>query len=142
VRHSVHHLNADDAYLIGGEGPPVRAYSHASDLIRVALRCGADAIYPGYGFLTENPDLPRAAADNGIVFIVPSAGVLEMAGNKFTANEHATAAGLPVLASTPPSTDVELLLVHADGICFPIYDVAFAGGAVGDRRVVSPPASW
>ncbi len=135
-RHSLHRLKADEAYLIGEEGHPVRAYLDVDEIIRVALECGADAIYPGYGFLSENPDLARAAADNGIVFIGPSAGVLEMAGNKVTAKEHATAAGVPVLASTPPSTDVELLLEQAEGIGFPIFAKAVAGGGGrGMRRV-------
>ncbi len=135
-RHSLHRLKADEAYLIGEEGHPVRAYLDVDEIIRVALECGADAIYPGYGFLSENPDLARAAADNGIVFIGPSAGVLEMAGNKVTAKEHATAAGVPVLASTPPSTDVELLLEQAEGIGFPVFAKAVAGGGGrGMRRV-------
>ncbi|HNP14853.1 MAG TPA: biotin carboxylase N-terminal domain-containing protein, partial [Terrimesophilobacter sp.] len=56
-RNSLHRLKADEAYLIGTEGHPVRAYLDVSEIIRVATECGADAIYPGYGFLSENPEL-------------------------------------------------------------------------------------
>ena len=75
----------------------MRAYLDVSEIIRVAKLSGADAIYPGYGFLSENPDLAQAAADAGITFIGPPTKVLEMAGNKVTAKEHAIAAGVPIL---------------------------------------------
>ncbi|WP_035880555.1 biotin carboxylase N-terminal domain-containing protein, partial [Cryobacterium sp. MLB-32] len=80
-RNSLHRLKADEAYQIGEVGHPVRAYLDVSEIIRVARECGADAIYPGYGFLSENPELAEAAAANGITFIGPGADVLEMAGN-------------------------------------------------------------
>src|SRR6478735_907094 len=107
-RNAVHRTKADEAYLIGERGHPVRAYLDVAEIIRVALESGADAIYPGYGFLSENPEL--AAAANGITFIGPGEHVLEMAGNKVTAKEHAIAAGVPVLKSTPATTDLEVLL--------------------------------
>ncbi|MBW4031378.1 MAG: pyruvate carboxylase [Acidobacteria bacterium] len=135
-RNSLHRLKADEAYLIGEEGHPVRAYLDVSEIIRVATACGADAIYPGYGFLSENPDLAQAAADAGITFIGPGSQVLEMAGNKVTAKEHAIAAGVPVLKSTPASRDIEELLAGADEIGFPIFAKAVAGGGGrGMRRV-------
>jgi pyruvate carboxylase len=135
-RNSLHRLKADEAYLIGEEGHPVRAYLDVSEIIRVAKASGADAIYPGYGFLSENPDLAQAAADAGITFIGPGSHVLEMAGNKVTAKEHAIAAGVPVLASTPASRDLDELLAGADAIGFPIFAKAVAGGGGrGMRRV-------
>jgi pyruvate carboxylase len=135
-RNSLHRLKADEAYLIGEEGHPVRAYLDVSEIIRVAKASGADAIYPGYGFLSENPDLAQAAADAGITFIGPGSHVLEMAGNKVTAKEHAIAAGVPVLKSTPASRDIEELLAGADEIGFPIFAKAVAGGGGrGMRRV-------
>jgi len=135
-RNSVHRLKADEAYQIGEEGHPVRAYLDVSEIIRVAKESGADAIYPGYGFLSENPELAHAAADAGITFIGPPTKVLEMAGNKVTAKEHAIAAGVPVLKSTPASTDLEALLAGADEIGFPIFAKAVAGGGGrGMRRV-------
>ncbi len=135
-RNSLHRLKADEAYQIGEPGHPVRAYLDVSEIIRVAKECGADAIYPGYGFLSENPDLARAAAEAGITFIGPPQSVLEMAGNKVTAKEHAIAAGVPVLASSPASLDIDELLASADAVGFPIFAKAVAGGGGrGMRRV-------
>jgi len=135
-RTSLHRQKADEAYQIGVEGHPVRAYLDVAEIIRVAKLSGADAIYPGYGFLSENPELARAAAENGITFIGPPARVLEQAGNKVTAKEQAIAAGVPVLASSPATDDVEVLLAAADSIGFPIFAKAVAGGGGrGMRRV-------
>ncbi|MEA9986025.1 pyruvate carboxylase [Subtercola sp. RTI3] len=135
-RNSMHRLKADEAYQIGEIGHPVRAYLDVSEIIRVAKESGADAIYPGYGFLSENPELAAAAAEAGITFIGPPTSVLEMAGNKVTAKEHAIAAGVPVLRSTPASKDVDVLLAGAAGIGFPLFAKAVAGGGGrGMRRV-------
>ncbi|HKH08787.1 MAG TPA: pyruvate carboxylase, partial [Agromyces sp.] len=137
-RNSLHRLKADEAYQIGEPGHPVRAYLDVSEIIRVAKESGADAIYPGYGFLSENPELAQAAAEAGITFIGPPKHVLEMAGNKVTAKEYAIAAGVPVLKSTPPSRDVETLVSQADEVGFPIFAKAVAGGGGrGMRRVNS-----
>ena len=135
-RNSLHRLKADEAYLIGVEGHPVRAYLDVSEIIRVAKESGADAIYPGYGLLSENPELAAAAEANGITFIGPGRRALEMAGNKVAAKEHAIAAGVPVLKSTPPSTDLETLIAGANEIGFPVFAKAVAGGGGrGMRRV-------
>jgi pyruvate carboxylase len=135
-RNSMHRLKADEAYQIGERGHPVRAYLDVSEIIRVAVESGADAIYPGYGFLSENPDLAQAATDAGITFIGPPTFVLEMAGNKVTAKEHAIAAGVPVLGSTPATRDIEELLAGADAVGFPLFAKAVAGGGGrGMRRV-------
>nr|WP_274635809.1 pyruvate carboxylase [Microbacterium bovistercoris] len=135
-RHSLHRLKADEAYQIGEPGHPVRAYLDVDEIIRVARESGADAIYPGYGFLSENPELAEKAAANGITFIGPDASVLEMAGNKVAAKHHAIDAGVPVLRSTEASDDVDALLAQADEIGFPLFAKAVAGGGGrGMRRV-------
>ena len=135
-RTSLHRLKADEAYLIGERGAPVRAYLDVDEIIRVARECGADAVYPGYGFLSENPELAEKAAANGITFIGPPAEVLSMAGNKVTAKEHAIAAGVPVLRSTAASDDIDALVAQADDIGFPLFAKAVAGGGGrGMRRV-------
>ncbi len=135
-RYSLHRLKADESYQIGEPGQPVRAYLNVDEIIRVAVAAGADAIYPGYGFLSENPELAARAAEQGITFIGPSSTVLEMAGNKVTAKEHAISAGVPVLRSTAASDDVDALLAQADDIGFPIFVKAVAGGGGrGMRRV-------
>lgn len=135
-RNSLHRLKADEAYLIGTEGHPVRAYLDVHEIVRVAKEAGCDAIYPGYGFLSENPELAAAAADAGITFIGPGKQALEMAGNKVAAKEHAIEAGVPVLRSTPPSTDVDALIEGAREIGYPVFAKAVAGGGGrGMRRV-------
>lgn len=138
-RNSLHRQKADEAFQIGTKGHPVRAYLDVDEIIRVAKLSGADAIYPGYGFLSENPDLAKAAADAGITFIGPGNSVLEMAGNKVTAKEHAIAAGVPVLKSSPATKDVDVLVAAADEIGFPVFAKAVAGGGGrGMRRVNTP----
>jgi len=137
-RNSLHRLKADEAYRIGEPGHPVRAYLDVSEIIRVAKESGADAIYPGYGFLSENPELAEAAAAVGIAFIGPGQRVLEMAGNKVTAKDYARSAGVPVLQSSPASKDVDELLAAAEEIGFPVFVKAVAGGGGrGMRRVDS-----
>ena len=135
-RNSIHRQKADEAYLIGEEGHPVRAYLDVDEVIRVAKESGADAIYPGYGFLSENPGLARAAKEAGITFVGPPAEVLELAGHKVHALEAARKAGIPVLKSSKPSSDLDELIAAADEIGFPIFAKAVAGGGGrGMRRV-------
>ncbi len=135
-RNSIHRQKADEAYLIGEEGHPVRAYLDVAEVVRVAKESGADAIYPGYGFLSENPDLARAAKEAGITFVGPPAEVLELAGNKVAALKAARDAGVPVLKSSAPSKDLDELIAAADEIGFPIFAKAVAGGGGrGMRRV-------
>ena len=135
-RTSIHRQKADEAYLIGEEGHPVRAYLDVAEVIRVAKEAGADAIYPGYGFLSENPDLASAAKEAGITFVGPPAEVLELTGNKVHAIDAARKAGIPVLESSEPSDDLEYLLGAAAKIGYPIFAKAVAGGGGrGMRRV-------
>ncbi|MEY4390779.1 MAG: hypothetical protein RLZZ400_522 [Actinomycetota bacterium] len=140
-RNSSHRLKADEAYQIGAEGNPVRAYLSVDEIIRVAKESGADAIYPGYGFLSENPELARAAAENGITFIGPNAHVLELAGNKVNAKEAAIRAGVPVLKSSDSSSDVNALVAEASKIGFPLFVKAVAGGGGRGMRRVSDAES-
>ncbi|MFW0784308.1 pyruvate carboxylase [Gordonia sp. CPCC 206044] len=135
-RNSVHRLKADESYQIGTPGHPVRAYLSVDEVVGAAQKCGADAIYPGYGFLSENQGLAAACAQAGITFVGPSAEVLELTGNKATAVAAAKAAGLPVLASSEPSADVDELLAAAQQMQFPVFVKAVAGGGGrGMRRV-------
>ena len=140
-RNSLHRQKADEAYQIGVRGHPVSAYLDIDALIDVATSCGADAIYPGYGFLSENPLLAEACANAGITFIGPPSSVLRLAGNKVRALEAATAAGLPTLRTGPGRTDPELLIADADAVGFPLFVKAAAGGGGrGLRRVETPEA--
>ncbi|MEW5809052.1 MAG: pyruvate carboxylase [Actinomycetota bacterium] len=135
-RNSLHRLKADESYQIGETGHPVRAYLSVDEIMRVALEAGADAVYPGYGFLSENPELAAACAAAGITFVGPSADVLELTGNKARAIEAARAAGLPVLASSAPSASVDELVAAARDMEFPLFVKAVSGGGGrGMRRV-------
>ncbi len=139
-RNSVHRLKADESYQIGEKGHPVRAYLSIDEIVTAAKNAGADAIYPGYGFLSENPDLAAACAAEGITFVGPSAEILELTGNKARAIAAAKAAGLPVLASSEPSADIDELLAAAKDMHFPIFVKAVAGGGGRGMRRVAEPA--
>jgi pyruvate carboxylase len=135
-RNSLHRSKADESYQIGEPGHPVRAYLSVEAIVGAAVQCGADAIYPGYGFLSENPELAAACTAAGIVFVGPPADILQLTGNKARAVEAARAAGLPVLASCPPSDVVDDLVAAAAGMSFPLFVKAVAGGGGrGMRRV-------
>lgn len=139
-RNSIHRLKADEAYQISASGSPVRAYLSVEEIIRVAREAGADAIYPGYGFLSENPDLARAARESGIAFVGPAPEVLELAGDKVNAKAAAVRAGVPVLASSQSSSDTDSLFVQASKIGFPLFVKAVAGGGGRGMRKVDSEA--
>ncbi len=138
-RGSEHRLKADEAYEIGERGHPVRAYLDPDVIVAAAVRAGADAVYPGYGFLSENPRLAEACAQAGITFVGPTAEVLTLTGNKARAIAAARAAGVPTPASVEPSTDPGALVRSARDLPFPLFVKAVAGGGGrGMRRVDSP----
>ena len=135
-RGSEHRLKADEAYQIGEIGHPVRAYLDPDGIVAAATACGADAIYPGYGFLSENPLLAEACVEAGITFIGPPARVLTLTGNKASAIAEARAANVPTLANVPAGTDAEALLGAAQALPMPVFVKAVAGGGGrGMRRV-------
>ncbi|WP_426368917.1 pyruvate carboxylase [Streptomyces sp. E-08] len=140
-RNSLHRLKADEAYEIGEPGHPVRAYLSVAEIIRAARLAGADAVYPGYGFLSENPELARACEEAGITFVGPSARTLELTGNKARAVAAAREAGVPVLGSSAPSTDVDELVAAAESVGFPVFVKAVAGGGGRGMRRVEDPAT-
>ncbi|MFD1516604.1 pyruvate carboxylase [Pseudonocardia yunnanensis] len=138
-RNSLHRAKADESYQIGEPGHPVRAYLSVDEVINAARRAGADAIYPGYGFLSENPDLAEACERAGITFVGPPPSVLHLTGNKARAVAAAREAGVAVLDSSEPSDDVDTLVAAAEEIGFPVFVKAVAGGGGrGMRRVLEP----
>lgn len=139
-RNSLHRLKADEAYEIGEPGHPVRAYLSVEEIVKAAKKAGADAVYPGYGFLSENPDLAMACEEAGITFVGPSAEILELTGNKARAVKAAREAGVPVLGSSEPSSDVDELVAAADELGFPVFVKAVAGGGGRGMRRVEDPA--
>ncbi|MEO6470294.1 MAG: biotin carboxylase N-terminal domain-containing protein, partial [Aeromicrobium sp.] len=138
-RGSEHRVRADEAYEIGELGHPVRAYLDPAGIVATAVKAGADAVYPGYGFLSENPDLAEACEAAGVTFIGPDKTILELTGNKATAIAAAKAAGVPVLRSVPPSRDPDELMTASDELNYPLFVKAVAGGGGrGMRRVDDP----
>src|SRR6187549_3039410 len=99
-RLSLHRFKADKAYLIGQGLGPVQAYLDIDGIVELAKSKGVDYIHPGYGFVAENPALPRACERAGITFVGPSAELLELLGDKTAARRLATKAGLPVIPGT------------------------------------------
>ncbi|MGD9988933.1 pyruvate carboxylase [Pseudonocardia sp.] len=139
-RNSLHRAKADESYQIGERGHPVRAYLSVDEVVAAARRAGADAIYPGYGFLSENPELAEACEAAGITFVGPPADVLHLTGNKARAVAAAREAGVAVLNSSEPGTDVDALVAAADEIGFPVFVKAVAGGGGRGMRRVAEPA--
>ena len=145
-RWSEHRLKADEAYEIGERGHPVRAYLDPEAIVAVAVKAGADAVYPGYGFLSENPALAEACANAGITFVGPTSTVLELTGNKARAIAAAKKAGVPTLASVEPGTDVDTLVAATEaardgaGMPYPLFVKAVAGGGGRGMRRVDDPA--
>ncbi|HEY5741751.1 MAG TPA: pyruvate carboxylase, partial [Terrimicrobiaceae bacterium] len=136
-RLSLHRFKADEAYLIGKGKGPVQAYLDTDGIVALAAEKGVEAIHPGYGFLAENPALPRACKAAGIQFVGPSAEHLELLGDKTAARRLAQKAGVPVIPGTEePVTDAELAHKIAREIGFPlIVKAAFGGGGRGMRIV-------
>jgi pyruvate carboxylase len=136
-RYALHRFKADEAYLIGKPGEPIRAYLDIPAIIRIAKECGADGIHPGYGFLSENPALAQACVDAGITFVGPTPKILEQLGDKITAREIAKSVGAPVLGgSSAPiasTADGEKL---AASLGYPIILKAAKGGGGRGMRVV------
>jgi pyruvate carboxylase len=139
-RNSEHRLKADEAYQIGGPGHPVRAYLDPALIVETAVTAGADAVYPGYGFLSENPALAEACVNAGITFVGPGADVLSLTGNKARAIAAARAAGIPTLRSVAPGTDADTLIEEALTLPFPVFVKAVAGGGGRGMRRVEDPA--
>src|SRR6187397_1311260 len=126
-RWSEHRMKADEAYEIGERGHPVRAYLDPEAIVEVAVKSGADAVYPGYGFLSENPHLAEACANAGITFVGPTAAVLELTGNKARAIAAAKEAGVPTLESVPPDDDADVIVAAASALPYPLFVKAVAG---------------
>src|SRR3954447_2027388 len=138
-RWSEHRMKADEAYQIGEPGHPVRAYLDPDAIVEVALKAGADAVYPGYGFLSENPHLAEACTNAGITFIGPTSDVLELTGNKARAIAAAKEAGVPTLKSVPPNDDLGALMEAAGELSYPLFVKAVAGGGGRGMRKVDEP---
>ncbi|MGG1552580.1 urea carboxylase [Paenibacillus ferrarius] len=137
---SLHVDGADEAVLIG-EGPAKSSYLDMELILRTARETGAEAIHPGYGFLSENAEFARACREQGIVFIGPTPEQMEMFGLKHSAREIAERAGVPMLPGTPLITELEEALREAARIGYPIILKSTAGGGGIGMRVCADEAA-
>ena len=136
-RYALHRLKADEAYEVGRPGEPLRAYLDIDGIIDVATRSGVDAIHPGYGFLSENPDFAKACEAAGIAFVGPPVKVLKRLGDKIEARELAITAGVPVLSGgTKPIKDLPDARRLANDLGYPVMLKAAKGGGGRGMRVV------
>ena len=137
---SLFRTKADEAYLIGANTSPLGAYLDIPAIINLAKRRDVDAIHPGYGFLSENPEFARACEEAGITFIGPPSSILEKMGDKLTAKAIAKACGVPTIPGSPePLKDAEEALERAVEYGFPvILKAAGGGGGRGMRRCDRP----
>ncbi|HWG70105.1 MAG TPA: pyruvate carboxylase [Steroidobacteraceae bacterium] len=136
-RFSLHRTKADESYLVGDGKGPIEAYLDIPDIVRIALEARADAVHPGYGFLSESPEFAEACAAAGIVFVGPTPDTMRRLGNKVQARNLAVAAGVPVMPATPPlPLDDAQVLAMAQAVGFPVMLKASWGGGGRGMRVV------
>ena len=136
----LHRFKADEAYLIGEGLSPVGAYLSIPEIIRVAKMAGADAIHPGYGLLSENPDFVDACENEGIIFIGPTAETMRALGDKASARRVAMAAGVPVIPATEVlGDDMDLVRAQAAEVGYPLMlKASWGGGGRGMRPINNP----
>ncbi len=136
---SLHRFKADEAYRVGEGLSPVGAYLSIPEIIRVARMSGADAIHPGYGLLSENPDFVEACDQAGITFIGPRAETMRALGDKASARRVAMAAGVPVIPATEVlGEDFAAIRKEAAKIGYPLMlKASWGGGGRGMRPVLN-----
>ncbi|MEM5312580.1 pyruvate carboxylase [Paraburkholderia sp. JHI869] len=136
-RLALHRFKADESYLVGEGKKPLAAYLDIDGILRIAKQAKVDAIHPGYGFLSENPDFAEAVIAAGIHWVGPSPAVMRMLGNKVAARNAATAAGVPVMpASDPLPHEIEPCKRIAAEIGYPLMLKASWGGGGRGMRVL------
>ena len=136
-RFSLHRTKADESYLVGEGKGPIEAYLDIDDIIRIAVESHADAIHPGYGFLSESPEFAEACAAANIVFVGPLPDTMRRLGNKVQARNLAESAGVPVMPATPPlPLDDAKVIAMAHAVGFPVMLKASWGGGGRGMRVI------
>ncbi|MBM4021711.1 MAG: pyruvate carboxylase, partial [Planctomycetes bacterium] len=136
-RFALHRFKADEAYLVGRPGEPIRSYLDIRGIVAIAKDRGVDAIHPGYGFLSENPEFAAACDAAGITFVGPRVELLRTLGDKTAARDLANRAGVPILAgSAEPLSSLADARSIARGLGYPVILKAAHGGGGRGMRVV------
>ncbi|MFB0903872.1 MAG: pyruvate carboxylase [Nonlabens sp.] len=136
-RYSLHRNKADESYQIGANDQPLRPYLDMDEIVGLAVDKGADAIHPGYGFLSENSDFARKCAENGIIFIGPDPEVMDALGDKITAKKIAVKCSIPIIQSSEkPLTNLQIAKQESKKIGFPIMLKAASGGGGRGMRIL------
>jgi acetyl-CoA carboxylase biotin carboxylase subunit len=138
-RNALHVIQADEAYLVG-PAPARESYLNIAKIIDVARHCGAEAIHPGYGFLSENAGFARACAEAGIKFIGPPPSAMELMGSKTRARKAMQAAGVPMVPGSARGLTLAEAEEMAASVGFPVMIKASAGGGGKGMRLVKSPA--
>jgi len=140
-RLTLHRFSTREAYRVGEGKGPIEAYLDMHDIVRIAKLSGADAIHPGYGFLSENPDFAHLCAESGITFIGPSPEIMRRLGNKVQARVLAIEADVPVMPATEPlpGDDAEVARLAGE-IGYPLMLKASWGGGGRGMRVIEGEA--
>ena len=141
-RYALHRFKADEAYSLGDGGNPVGVYLDIPRILEIAEATGAQAIHPGYGFLSERADFAEAVTAAGIQFVGPPASVLSSVGDKVSARNAAIEAGLPIIPGSPPIEDAQAGLEFAREIGFPVMVKASGGGGGRGMRVTNTEAEF
>jgi pyruvate carboxylase len=140
-RYALHRFKADEAYPVGKPGEPIRSYLNIPAIVELCRQNDIDAVHPGYGFLSENPEFARALEAAGILFVGPSVRSLEVLGDKTAARNIAVRAGVPVLGGTKESiVSLQEAQDAAARLGFPVILKAAKGGGGRGMRVVRTPA--
>ncbi|TAJ08129.1 acetyl-CoA carboxylase biotin carboxylase subunit [Marinilabiliaceae bacterium JC017] len=135
-RKAMHVRYADEAYCVG-PAPSLDSYLNIDNILKAAQEANADAIHPGYGFLSENALFAQKAAEAGLIFIGPSPEAISLMGDKLTARQLMTDSGVPVVPGSKESmADETMLLKTATEIGFPVMIKASAGGGGKGMRLV------
>ena len=135
-RFALHRFKADEAYRVGGQGEPLRSYLNIEQIVTLAREHEVDAIHPGYGFLSENPEFARACRDAGIIFVGPKTAVLENLGDKLAARKIARQANVPILSGgDAPISDKSEAKKLAKKLGYPVIVKASMGGGGRGMRV-------
>lgn len=136
-RFALHRFKADEAYLVGRAGEPIKAYLDIPGIVELAKEHEVDAIHPGYGFLSENPDMAAACEEAGIKFVGPTIEILNQLGDKVAARKIAEAASVPILPGSPePLSDPEAASKLAEELGYPVLLKAAKGGGGRGMRLV------